>query len=337
MRLLLLPLMVAAGISPVTAGGRYFAEGLTVEAELQNEDGKLHLVVTRYDESQESHQILYGDLTDEGGGKYRLVNESADDDGKTHTLTGTVKIADGSLSYADLKDSGGKLDGPASGGPWKEINGAAVLRNARTRYESADKLLNAAWTQARAELGAKDFPELQESQRRWIKYRDSLSERIALNMHGDGGEKTSAKSLPDYWQQMTAFTVSRTPLLRAWSGKNVPPGRSGIYRDSFGGDLTLEEKKDGLHFEMNVVRTAAFNLGEISGTAKLEGETATWTDAPKPEGEKPAKLTFKFNANRSITIESENADAYHGAHAHFDGQYFKVAPLKKEEGKKPGE
>ena len=337
MRLIILALMIAAGISGAAAKDRYFAEGLTVEAELQNEDGKLHLTVTRYEETQEAHQLLYGDLTDEGGGKYRLVNESADDDGKTHTLTGTVKIADGTLSYANLKDSGGKWEGPVSGGPWKEINGAAVLRNARTRYESADKLLNAAWKQARTELEAKDFPELQESQLRWIKYRDSLAERIALDLHRDAGEKTDVKALPDYWGQMTSFTVSRTPLLRAWSGKNVPPGRSGIYRDSFGGDLTLEEKKDGLHFEINVVRTAAFNLGQISGMAKLEGETATWTDAPKPEGEKAAKLTFKFNANRSVTIESENADSYHGAHAHFDGRYFKVASLKTGVGKKPGE
>jgi hypothetical protein len=93
--------------------------------------------------------------------------------------------------------------------------------------------------------------------------------------------------------------------------------------------VTLEEKKDGLHFEINVVRTAAFNLGNISGTAKLSGETAAWTDAPKPEGEKAATLKFKFNANRSLTIESENADAYHGAHAHFDGQYYKVVQAEK--------
>ena len=46
-----------------------------------------------------------------------------------------------------------------------------------------------------------------------------------------------------------------------------------------------------------------------------------------------AKLRFKFNANRSLTLESEGAEYYHGARAYFDGRYFKVAPLKAGESK----
>jgi uncharacterized protein YecT (DUF1311 family) len=332
-RLIAIFFLLNIGILPVFAAKtRYFVEGITVEAELQADTAKPHLVVTRYDENQESHQIFYGDLTDEGGGKCRLVNESSDGDGKWHTLTCTVKIAGGELSYSDLKDSRGKPDAPASGGPWKEINEATLLANARARYESADKRLNEAWKQAREETGEKDLPALRERQRIWIQYRDRMAERAAIDLSEDKDVKNKEAQLP-YWQAMTKYTASRTPVLRAWSGKSVPPGRSGIYRDSFGGEVTLEEKKDGLHFEISVVRSPAFHTGNLSGTAKPSGESASWTDAPKSEGKKVAKLRFKFNANRSLTLESEGAEYYHGARARFDGWYFKVAPLKADESK----
>lgn len=85
-----------------------------------------------------------------------------------------------------------------------------------------------------------------------------------------------------------------------------------------------------MHFHINVVRGPTFHVGAITGIAKLGGDTATWTDAPNPDGETAAVLRLKFNANRHLTVESENAEAYHGARAHFDGDYFKVFPLKKE-------
>ncbi|HWB05760.1 MAG TPA: lysozyme inhibitor LprI family protein [Verrucomicrobiales bacterium] len=334
---LAIPLLILAdGAGLASAKDRHFADGLSVEAEVKEEDGKLRLTVVQYDENQESHWLLTGDLTGEGGGKYRLVHESTDENDKTHTLTGTVKISDDALTYSDLKDSGGKLEIPASGGPWKEIDDATLLRNARARYDTADKLLNTAWTQAKSEVGEKNFSPLRDGQRSWLKYRDAMSEKVVRDILGNPEKTPDYKNLPDYWQAMTEYTVTRTPVLRAWSGKSVPPGRSGIYRDSYGGEVTLAEKKDGLHFEINVVRTPAFNLGEISGTATLSGGSASWTDAPKPEGEKPATLTFTFNANRSLTIKSENADSYHGHNAHFDGQYFKIAPLKPETIKKDG-
>lgn len=328
-------LVLLAGVSSGYAKDRYFADGLKLEAEIQGDAEHPSLTITRYDDAWEATQLLYADLTPGGDGKFKLTNESTDREGKERSLTGTVKIINGALIYEDLKDSAGKLEIPASGGPWKELDEATYLNNVKSRYEAADGLLNEAWKQARAEVGEKGLADLKEAQRSWLKYRDSMAERMTRNMQPEEAKDVPVKSLPDYWQSMTSFTVDRTSILKVWSGKKVPPGRAGIYRDSFSGEVTLEETKDGLQFEINVVRTAAFNVGDVSGVAKLEGETATWTDAPKPQGDKAAVLKFKFNPDRSLTVESENADSYHGHNAHFDGRYFKVAPLPKKEEAKP--
>lgn len=321
---------------------RYFADGLQIEAKLEIDGETSRFSVTRYDDTMDSDESLYGDITSEGGGVYRFEQKWTDDQEKEHVRTGKVTVKGGALSYAGMKETGGAKDGedgrniPAAGGPWKEITAATVLKNAKTRYETADKRLNEAWKKAKEEAGEKGLAALQKGQRDWIEYRDSMTERITWDAvratsGAEDPDSVDFKALPEYWRQLTYYTVERTPILLAWSGKNVTPGKAGVYVDSFGGTVTIKEKeKDGgVDFEINVVRGPTFHLGEISGTAKLKGDTATWTDAEKPEGEKAAVVRLKFNADKSLTVETENAESYHGARAYFDAQYFKTATAEK--------
>jgi uncharacterized protein YecT (DUF1311 family) len=286
MRFTIALLIVAGGILSAAAKDRHFAEGLSLEAEVTEEDGKLRLTIIRYDEDHESHWLLSGDLIEEGGGKYRLIDETTDEDNKTRTLTGTVKISDGALSYSGLKDSGGKLEIPAAGGPWKEIDDATLLRNARTRYEAADKLLNDAWTLAKTGVGDKNLPPLRDDQRRWLKYRDAMSEKTVRDIHSHTGKAPDYKTLPDYWQAMTEYTVSRTPVLRAWSGKNVSPGRSGIYRDSYGGEVTRRKRRTASILKST---SCALRLSILAKSPASPNSAATPPHGPTPQSRKAKK------------------------------------------------
>lgn len=316
---------------------RYFADGSKVEAKLETDGEATQFSVTRYDDAMDADEMLYGDLTKEGDNIWRFEQKWMDDTEKEFVRTGKVTITKGSLSYSGMKDTNTAKDAkkvPASGGPWQEIPAATVLSNAKARYDTADKRLNEAWKTAKEEAGEKGLTTLQERQRNWLEHRDEMVQRITWNAIRAAGEaedpdSVDFKSVPAYWNQMTYQTVDRTPILLAWSGKNVAAGKAGTYTDSFGGTVVISETKDGLDFEIDVVRTPSFALGNIGGAAKLNGDTATWTETPEDKEKKPAVVRLKFNADKSLTVETENAESYGGHRAYFDAQYFKAVTAGK--------
>ena len=121
-----------------------------------------------------------------------------------------------------------------------------TVEQARKTFEATDNLLTAAYKEAGAGLDAAKMSELRQKERDWITYREMLA-KSAPYFNG-GAQSDSPKGTVDYWQTMNEITRARVDFLRAWSGKKLPAGITGVYSDSYGGTLELEEKKSGLAF-----------------------------------------------------------------------------------------
>jgi uncharacterized protein YecT (DUF1311 family) len=200
------------------------------------------------------------------------------------------------------------------------------LARAKSDYEKADAALNKTYQAVRAELDKTKATELRDNQRDWIEHRDDVAAfPPALGLTADDDPKKSA----EYWETMTEMTRDRTEFLKIYSGKNVPGGISGEYRDSFGGALTLEEKKNGVAFSVSVVRGHSGANGELDGLARRSGDKAFFKDKPeRGEDREPCEITLTFIGGHIVKLEGKNTQFYHGARAYFDGTYFKTGPLK---------
>ena len=129
------------------------------------------------------------------------------------------------------------------------------------------------------------------------------------------------------------ITGSRTKVLQAL----VLPAASswsGVYEDSFGGQISIDARADGLHFLIDVVRSTAYHTGRIVGVAQIEGSSAifrTTTDDFSTEAEHdtlPVVVSMSRAANQ-LEVVAENAQNFGGMRAYFDGSYVRLGALNK--------
>lgn len=213
--------------------------------------------------------------------------------------------------------------------------GGIFLAQAKKQFEIADAELNAAYKITISELNKNKIVQLREAQRAWIGFRDTQSSHEALILNGktEHPEKTI-----DYWEMMTALTKERTNFLRAYSGKKVPPGITGEYTDCYGGALELEERKDGsVFFTIFATRGLAHNEGSMEGEFRLNENKASFKQQPTPDEPlygPPCELAFTFSEGHIVTIDEKVPDSGAGHNVHYDGSYYKIGQLKKQEKEK---
>lgn len=221
---------------------------------------------------------------------------------------------------------------PAATAPPKASPAAAAekptVEQARKTFENTDNLLTAAYKEAGAGLDAAKMAELRQKERDWITYREMLA-KSAPYFNG-GAQADSPKGTVDYWQTMNEITRERVDFLRAYNAKGLPPGPGGVYSDSYGGTLQIEETKSGLAFTIKTVRGMARNSGSIGGIAQRTGDKAVFKDRPDAgDGRAPCEITFTFIEGHIVKVEEKNGDFYHGFNAGFDGLYYKTGKLEK--------
>jgi uncharacterized protein YecT (DUF1311 family) len=204
---------------------------------------------------------------------------------------------------------------------------AAKLDQARQRFAAADADLNKTFQEVRGKLRENAATELRDRQREWLKHRDYIA---SDQPRQNGFEGTDVKQSPDYWEAMADLTKERAEFLHAAFNPALPKGITGVYQDSYGGALQLEETAQGLVFSINVVRGPTTHTGGLSGVATLQGRVATYKEKVGPaDDRKPCELTFAFSDGHIAKVTGKNTGYYHGARADFDGTYFKVAKLEK--------
>lgn len=212
---------------------------------------------------------------------------------------------------------------------------AGALAPAVEGFKKADSALNAAWAKFKASATPADFQTILQNQRNWLNYRDAMSANDVLAF----AEPADLTNCADYYDGRTALTKGRTQYLESLS---MPPQRawSGIYRDSFGGYLSLEQVGNQLNFAIDVVRGPTYHTGEYAGVANLaaalqagERNKATMERALESQtGEAAKTLRFSFDrTGNRIAVSAENAEQFAGARAYFDGEYVYFGPLGSKE------
>jgi len=204
---------------------------------------------------------------------------------------------------------------------------AAKLEQAKQRFTAADADLNKTFQEVRSKLSGSTLIDLRDRQREWLKHRDYMA---SDQPRQNGFEGSDFKQSPDYWEAMADLTKTRTEFLRAAFDGTLPKGITGVYQDSYGGALQLEETPQGIVFSINVVRGPTTHTGGLTGVANRKGSGAVYKEKIEPpEDRKPTELTFAFVDGHIVKLTGKNTEYYHGARAYFDGTYFKVAKLDK--------
>lgn len=201
------------------------------------------------------------------------------------------------------------------------------LQTAKRNCAAADAALNKTFQALRKKLAADELKELRDQQRKWLEYRDYMA---ADQPRQNGFRGNDPKQSAHYWDAMADLTEARTEFLRASFDSTLPKGITGFYEDSHGGSLNLEERADGVGFQIEVVRGPTSHTGSLSGLATLTGDKAFYKEQLDPgEDREPCEMTFSFSNGRRVKVEGKNTEYYHGARAYFTGTYFKTAKLDK--------
>lgn len=199
---------------------------------------------------------------------------------------------------------------------------AQNLAKAKAEFAVQDKALNVVYADLKKSLPKILFEKVQEDQRRWVEHRDYIA-----TWESEAQQKKPADD-PAYWTTARWLTEARVVLLKAWKGVGEAGEWNGVYRDGYGGELSMLEKDGILYFTLSVVRGPTHHAGIVGGLAQLNGASARFT-AQAPGSERHTWLTFLNNRKRDGRVEliGENTQPFHGARAYFEGLYLRVSVL----------
>jgi hypothetical protein len=188
--------------------------------------------------------------------------------------------------------------------------------------------LNEAWTAIKKAFPEKIFTELKAQQRGWIESRD----RLALEASPAPKDAAEAKRSAAYWQTAASLTETRAQWLRRLANNEDDP-LTGLWTDGNGGTLEMVERTETqkLFFVFHVVRGRGLHIGVIAGAAHWNSPLGWFSDKGR-EADKPEETNIAFvEKERHLEVAGANTSYYHGAHAYFDGAYYKIAPLDDKE------
>lgn len=200
------------------------------------------------------------------------------------------------------------------------------LPEAQAAFEKADADLNEAWAEARAKLPEGAFLPLKDEQRAWVEYRDYLASSGSYTgvMANENGRTDTVA----YFEAAADLTESRTLWLR---GLVTPvPGDAsltGLWIDSYGGNLEVVENGGQLHFLIEVVRGPTVHTGAIAGLARWNQPIGWFSDKGR-EDDKDDETNLSFILrNNQLEIVGATTEWYHGLRAYFDGRYVRIRDL----------
>lgn len=197
---------------------------------------------------------------------------------------------------------------------------------AKAAFAKADRTLNEAWTAAKKALPDKIFAELKAKQREWLESRD----RRALESSPTRNDAAEAKRSAAYWQTAATLTEARAQWLRRLAD-NEDDLLTGLWTDGSGGNLKIVERKEKLFFVFHVVRGPGLHGGAIAGAAHWNTSIGWFSDKGR-EADKADETNIVFiEKDGYLEVTGANTSYYHGAHAYFDGSYYKIAPLDDKE------
>ncbi|HYJ04856.1 MAG TPA: lysozyme inhibitor LprI family protein [Chthoniobacterales bacterium] len=200
------------------------------------------------------------------------------------------------------------------------------LTEAKAAFAKADRALNEAWTAMKKALPNKIFAELKGQQRGWLESRD----RRALESLPTPNDAAEAKRSAAYWQTAASLTDVRAQWLRRLADNEDDP-HTGLWTDGNGGNLEIVERKEKLFFVFHAVRGRALHLGVLAGAAHWNSPIGWFSDKGR-EADKPDETNIAFiEKERHLEVTGANTSHYHGAHAYFDGNYYKIAPLDRKD------
>lgn len=141
------------------------------------------------------------------------------------------------------------------------------MRRAKNAFAAADADLNKTFLTLRKKLPTDEFTELRDQQRKWLEHRDYMAadEPRQNGFHGDDPKQSS-----HYWDAMAVLTRARAEFLGASFDRALPKGITGSYDDSYGGSLNLEERSDGVVFQIDVVRGPTLHTGGLAASPRLK-------------------------------------------------------------------
>ncbi|MGV3661048.1 MAG: lysozyme inhibitor LprI family protein [Prosthecobacter sp.] len=203
---------------------------------------------------------------------------------------------------------------------------ALTPRQARAKFEKADKALNEAWAAAKAKLPEAEFNKLKDSQRAWVEYRDYLA-RSPLYSGADSQGELALDSA-EYLSAAAELEDMRTEWLQALvEEKPEDETLTGVWTDSYGGTLQVVEREGELFFIIECVRGPTSHIGGLSGVAAWNQTIGWYSDkGVDKEKEEVTSLSFTMRDNQ-LEIIGANTGHYHGARAYFDGSYVKTGAL----------
>ena len=197
-----------------------------------------------------------------------------------------------------------------------------TLAEAKAAFAKADKMLNDAWAAAKKALPEPEFAELQIKQRDWAKYRESQGR--AANRDNDEPE---GKQSTGYYEAVTALTQIRADWLRGRIRTENDESLTGIWTDSFGGEIEIVQEKDRLLFTIEVVRGPTYHTGSLAGIASWNYPLGWFSDKGRDKDKtEETNLVFVQGGN-ILKIVGANTTYYHGARAYFDGDYCEAGSL----------
>jgi uncharacterized protein YecT (DUF1311 family) len=201
----------------------------------------------------------------------------------------------------------------------------ASLAEAKAAFAKADRDLNEAWTATKKRLPDKIFTELKAQQRGWLESRD----RLALEASPTPKDAAEAKQSAAYWQTAARLTEPRAQWLRRLAENEDDP-LTGLWTDGNGGTLEIVERSETqkLFFVFHVVRGRALHLGVIAGAAHWNSPLGWFSDKGR-DADKTEETNLAFvEKEKHLEVTGANTSYYHGAHAYFDGAYYKIGPLE---------
>ena len=203
-----------------------------------------------------------------------------------------------------------------------------TLKQAEAEFETADRALNAAWTELKKRVGSD--ADLLAEQKAWIGYRDRIATSpMITGLDGERGDGKAARKTPEYLKCAAEMTRDRVAWLRGYGAELNDADLSGHWSDSYGGDLQIVHKGGKLFFEIDVVRGPTAHVGSLAGVASWNYPLGWFSDKGRDaDKDKDGETNLAFVLeNRKLRIFGANTQYYHGARAHFDGDYVRVKDL----------
>jgi uncharacterized protein YecT (DUF1311 family) len=186
---------------------------------------------------------------------------------------------------------------------------APTLKEAKAEFEKQDKALNAAWDEVKKskELSDAEQAELKDEQKAWVAYRDEMS--LSPGYSGAPENEAEARKSAEYFSCAASITEERTAWLKGRIAKAPAENVTGVWSDSYGGELRIVQKDKKLYFSIDVVRGPTAHLGSISGIASWN-EPLGWFSDKEGQKDKTDEANVSFVLKRNhFQITTANASS----------------------------